>query len=736
MKKIVCALLCISMLLGAVCISVSAKPTYGDRWFVRDETYTLGDVDGDGEQNGKDALSIKATVAGLEGYSLIEDAADFNGDGVVDAKDSYLMKTCLSGTNSFDALEGEYQIYKLTIGGFDISEYSIVIPERNDEYWENTKYSAEEMQKYVKEATGITLPVCIGEAETERVICYHYIEIDSAEAKEKGLELENYIYEVVDGDLHIWGTLRGNMYATYEILENHLGFRFYLGDYTYVYKNRTVDIPEDTYVYYDAPLDFRFVGQTFNHNPREYYFPRKANGSQLYDCYDTRYGTLTGPHFINAHSLDYYWRMGTGTMPDESYGSYGDRLWQKWNSGVQQDNLKWQPCASTESSYQILISGMLDTMAMIQTWSHVFRYEWDYVISSMSFSICDNGNYCTCRYCTKKVKTESYSGLYTDLANRALGDMQEVYSRMKVYLILYDHTVPQTVRPADDMILMYCGHDCNNHILGTNQCEGMKTNLGGNNLKDQEDMKIWAELCRETGTELWYWSYAVNYHYWLAPCPNVVDIYYNFNYIINECGFNGIYYEGGGETYNYEALKAYMASRYMWDPSMTYEEFTDVMKEFLYMYYGDGYEYIYEYIMMQNEAGDLVPCFVNNFDRPGDMMSYEYLAENYEYMRGLIVKALEMAEREECIYAVEKLLMCCEFMGLSSVYDDMYTNGDSKSRTTYEERYTWLYNFIKDNELNIFSDPNYYMLPESIDFSINPMTQFYEFGSRRPGVTP
>jgi len=737
MKKIVCTLLCLSMLLFAVCLSVSATPTYGNHWFVNDETYTLGDADGDGGQNGKDSLAIKATVAGIGGYNVIEDAADFNGDSAIDAKDSYLMKTCLSGADSFERLEGEYQIYSLTIGGFDISGYSIEIPEKNDEYWENTEYSAKELQKYVKRATGITLPICIGEASTDHVIRYHDIEIDSPEAKELGLELENYIYSVENGDLHIYGTLRGNMYATYEILENHLGFRFYNDEYIYVYKNRVVDIPEGTNVYYDVPLDFRYVGQNFNHNPHQYYIPRKSNGTQIYGCSEPKYGTQTGPHFINAHSFDYYWRMGTGIMPDESFGTIGARLAEKHRTGEQKDNLAWQPCA-TNKDYDILISGMLDTMTMIQTWSHVFRYEWDYAISSMSFSICDNGNYCTCRNCRKIALTqkEGYSGLYMGLANRALADMQEYYPGMKIYLILYDHTVPQTIRPADDMILMFCGHACNNHILGTDQCEGMKTNLGGNNLQDQEDMKIWGDICRETGTELWYWSYAVNYHYFLSGCPNIVDIYYNFNYIINECGFNGIYYEGGGATYNFETLKAYLASRYMWDPSMTYEEFTDVMKEYLYMYYGDGYEYIYEYIMMQNEAGDLVPCFINNFDRPGDMMSYEYLAENYEYMRGLIIKALEMAEREECVTRLEHLLMCCDFMGLSSVYEEMYVSGDAESKAAYEERYTEFYNYVSDNHIVIFSEPSYYSVPDSVDFTINPMTQFYEYGSRRTGVTP
>ena len=35
------------------------------------------------------------------------------------------------------------------------------------------------------------------------------------------------------------------MYAVYEILEDYLGYRFVNGEYTFIYKSRTVDIPED-----------------------------------------------------------------------------------------------------------------------------------------------------------------------------------------------------------------------------------------------------------------------------------------------------------------------------------------------------------------------------------------------------------------------------------------------------------------------------------------------------------
>ena len=152
------------------------------------------------------------------------------------------------------------------------------------------------------------------------------------------------------------------------------------------------------------------------------------------------------------------------------------------------------------------------------------------------------------------------------------------------------------------------------------------------------------------------------------------------------------------------------------------------------MYYGDGYEELYAYIGMMTEAGDQCgTCFVNNFDRPGDMFSYKYLGENYGKMRGLLEAAYEKAENDKQRERIEKLMVCCDFMGLSSVYEDWYTNGNNTE--LYCERYDWMYNYIKDHDMVIFSS-DLYLLPVSIDYTVNPMTQFYKEGSRRPGVKP
>ena len=144
-----------------------------------------------------------------------------------------------------------------------------------------------------------------------------------------------------------------------------------------------------------------------------------------------------------------------------------------------------------------------------------------------------------------------------------------------------------------------------------------------------------------------------------------------------------------------------------------------------------------KFIDMENTAGnECGTCFVSNFDRPGDMYSYAYIDEHYEEMRELLTTALDKAEREEQKERIRVMIICFDFLGLSSSYDRMYTNGDEASRALYEQRYTDMYNGLVSREMRIFSDPYTYTLPEKIDFTVNPMTQFYTKGSLRDGVTP
>ncbi len=703
--KILSVMICALMLLSSFSMGAFAAELR------LEDAYTVGDVDASRELNGKDSALLKTFVSGKNAGEISFEGADLNADGTLDAKDSYILKTLLSGAATPEELGEGGGVYKLLIAGNDISDYCIVVPAeatRDD----NAHYAAELWQKYVEIATGVELEICYGEENRSapHAVVYHMVELESELGEALGYD--GYKYDITNGDVNIYGTLRGNMYCTYELLER-VGFVYYCEDYTFLYERRRVEFYDGESVTYVPRLTYRMVTGTGGNDG--YFYPQKLNGSQTYSNEDnTRFGPLTGPRFINAHSFGYYWRMATGTYTDD------DHLYECWLSGEQKEesdyaqNPPWQPCATNNKDYEKLMLGLDRTITMIEKRGQKFTKN----LAAMSFSIADNQKgYCACRNCTKKAKTEGYSGLYIDLTNRAARDIREIYPEyptLKLMSIIYDHSIPQTVRPEENVIIFFCGQGCNNHPINSGLCEGNGPLVHKlHNSAVVESLSAWTEFCHEAGAEIWFWYYPVSFLFYVAPCPNVLKLYDDFDFIINQCGVDGFYFECGGREVGFEPLKRHLATEFIYKPHMTYEEFTDIIKEYLYIYYGDGYEYVYEYLLMQHEAGMKDECYLNNFSYPREMYNAEYVAENYPEMRELLLKALEAADEEMEKSNLRKLLVTCDYVGLSVLHEQWYLNGENAAE--YESLYRDMCDIIVEEEIriNTFTDEN--GDPETLD---------------------
>ena len=667
MKRFLSAFLSAVIIAGSLAVSSFAVE------LKTDDSYSVGDVDNSGSVNAVDSYVMRSTIAGIGNEEIVFDAADFDADGALTAKDSFCMRSLLSGKTALGLYDNGHNVYKLIVGGYDIADFCIVVPEGATSQ-DNAHYAAEKMRYYIEIATGAVLDICYGSENRTKphAIVYNMVALDSALGEELGYE--GYKYDITDGDLNIYGTMRGNMYCTFDLLER-IGFVFYSNDYTFIRETRRIVFEEGESETFVPKLNFRMI-TSFGSN-EAHFFAQKLNGSQLYSNEDnTRLGTLTGPRFINAHSYSYYWRMATGTYTDD------DHLYECWQSGEQKQESDygstppWQPCATSNSDYEKLMLGLDRTITMIEKRGHKFTAN----VSAMSFSICDNQKgYCTCRNCTKKQKTEGYSGLYIDLTNRATRDVKTLYPEyptLKLMSIIYDHSIPATVRPEDNVIIFFCGQGCNNHPINSGECTGNSPLIHKlHNDAVVESLKAWTGFCHESGAEIWFWYYPVSFLFYMSPCPNVLKLYEDFDFIVNECGVDGFYFECGGLDYGFETLKRHLASEFIYNPEMSYEEYEQILMDYLYIYYGEGYKYIYKYLVMQDMAGTMDECYLNNFSYPQEMYNMDYVRDNYSEMRELIVNALAMTDDKTQIEALEKLLVTCDFTGLSGVHDEWYENG-------------------------------------------------------------
>lgn len=785
MKKILAAILCLAMLMSSTSIFASALQTNSDNphLLFGEAEYLLGDADKNGEINAKDDLAIKLCIAKVGEVDY--NNSDIVNDGRISAKDLLALKRHFAGAPEDDLAnydDADESALYFTIAGNPISKYSLVYS-ADAKYVENAYYAASTFSNYVKKITGVAIPVVEeAEAESEYQICF--VDVCGIEGLEEELKIEDYKYEVREGNLYIYGTRRGNMYAVYEILENYLGYRFYSDDNTFVYDYRWADIAEGTSVHHKSALDFRFSGQSYKSGKAAvHFFPRRLNGTQLYSMDGEQYGTLTGPHFINAHSYGYYWQMATGQV-DVVYnpGERNDGYNEKYKAGQPQSDAGWNPCFTSDDDYEILFRGMLETMRWISGW-HTFRE----TTSSMSFSINDNRVVCSCTSCkfimdegttgrgeNKKERLNAgETGLNLYLANRAARDIVKYYEGrpasteadgsseqdrigaygapiydeypdMKVYTITYAHSMPNEniltderyadIVPEDNLVLMWCSQPCNNHYMSSGECGDNENTLHVKQSDASAAVKAWGEVFKATGAELWFWYYGVNYNTFVTDSPNILNIWYDYVYLVEECNFTGMFYEGGGPGYLFENLKSHLATLLMWSfeydengnlSYMSFDEYCEAMKEYLRIYYGEGYEEIYQYILMQDEAANESGiCYVNNCDYPGDMYNYEYIRDNYEDMRNLVVAAVAKAETAEQKRNCNNILMGCEALGLSAVHESWYENGTDEQKAIYTERYTWMYNYIRDNGINIGGVRTIYDV--ELDFTRTPFEAFYD----------
>ena len=170
MKKILSALLAVLMLAGALSVGLSAQE------FLNDDTYTLGNADGSADKkiNGQDLYIMCSYLAGgtYAVNNIVRDAADMNADGKINATDVYYLKRIAVGSLAASDLENGFQVYRFAIGGTDISEFDISLPDYTSDET-NAVYTAETLYKYILEATGVALPIVRGESTREHSIVIH-----------------------------------------------------------------------------------------------------------------------------------------------------------------------------------------------------------------------------------------------------------------------------------------------------------------------------------------------------------------------------------------------------------------------------------------------------------------------------------------------------------------------------------------------------------------------------------
>ncbi|MBR6051290.1 MAG: dockerin type I repeat-containing protein, partial [Clostridia bacterium] len=236
MKKIISFILTLVMIVSALCFSSSAATATR-----KAHGYLPGDANDDNDVSMKDVLIMRRYIAGLEETKAIDMiAADVVEDDDINAKDVLKIRRVIAGLDEISGNneDGYYKVDTVTVGGKNITRYSVLIPSDADECME---YSSKQLTNYINSACGIKMNIV-----DDRDACEDYLieyRLDSED--EYSLGDEGYRIEVgEDGNVVIYcGARRGCLYATYYLLEKFIGYRFLTDKVEYLYKANNVDLP-------------------------------------------------------------------------------------------------------------------------------------------------------------------------------------------------------------------------------------------------------------------------------------------------------------------------------------------------------------------------------------------------------------------------------------------------------------------------------------------------------------
>ena len=184
---------------------------------------------------------------------------------------------------------------------------------------------------------------------------------------------------------------------------------------------------------------------------------------------------------------------------------------------------------------------------------------------------------CRCAACLAAKEAEgAWSGPYLTFANKVAAAIEREFPHVTVdtFAYMFTRKAPKTVRPRHNVVVRLCDIECAfNRPLADPAYEVNRTFV--------RDLRDWS---RVASGNLYLWDYQANFRSYMMPHPNLQVFSDNLR-LFREAGAVGVFEQGDAmcPAGDFCALKCYVTSHLMWDPSKDWRSLAD---EFLVGYYG------------------------------------------------------------------------------------------------------------------------------------------------------
>jgi len=502
------------------------------------------------------------------------------------------------------------------------SHYRIVIPRRATS---QDQKAAEELQHWLREMTGATLPI-VREGTWFR-FGPRFISIGRTRALERSrlpglsadLSDEGYAIGVKGKRLFLWGgRTRGAINAVFALLEEDLGCRWYTRSHAW--------IPS-------------FKSLTFAPVPRTYTPALK----------------LRDPFYFVAFDEDWSLRNRTNApraVVREEWGGhidYGGRFVHTFHSLLPPGEY----FDKHPEYYMMDAAGNRDPHQLCTTHPDVLRLVTREVIRYLkrhpemeivSVSKSDGGRTCLCPRCKALDEAEGTNmAALLCLVNHVAEAIEDDYPDAVVSTLAYLETigVPKTARPRKNVAIRLCNDTVgawSHPFTPAAECP-----FG-------EILKAWSAA----HDRIYIWDYTVNYSHYMAPMPNMEVIADNIRFQVEHhvegIMTQGAYQSPGGER---DEMRSWVIAKLLWDPA---RDLSELMHDFIYGHYGKAAPAVAEYNELLLGQGEK---FKDALAQPPRGIRYgmdhPFLSKEFlEAASKLFSKAETLAESEDVLHRVER----------------------------------------------------------------------------------
>ncbi len=444
------------------------------------------------------------------------------------------------------------------------SDYVIVTPATPSP---SQQYAAEELQAFVKQITGATLPLQTdaGPLPAKAILLgatRHTRAALGADADLAALDDDGFRLVTAGPHLLILGSpVRGTLYGVYELLETHAGCRWYASFHSVVPKRPTWTLPALDVVSRPAfPMREPFWWVMF---PGDFAARCKANGNRM-ELESKHGGKIRFGGGLFVHTFN---RL----LPPEEFFATHPEYFSEING--QRTANRSQLCLTNPDVLRIVTERLLEAM----------RKDPDGKLFSVSQN--DWAGYCTCSNCKAIDDREgSPSGTLIGFVNQVAAAVEQEFPNAWIETLAYQYTrhPPKTIKPRPNVVPRLCTIECD-------FSQPLDRSSFDQNRKFVEDIRGWSRIT----DKLYIWDYVTNFGHYLAPHPNFAALQGNVRFF-RDHGVVGLFEQGAYQAPHAEfaELRAWVLAKLLWNPEADLQALYD---DFFSGYYGAAAGPIREY---------------------------------------------------------------------------------------------------------------------------------------------